>query len=159
MESVFSHEQWACVGTPEFHSECSDGLQWLSMVTSPTKLGLQLGTVNSPLLMKPKNTVQHTAHSSLLLKPKGSWSSTAVTGRPTFGWMPLVTRRIRGEVVGVRSSSWICKCLMAAMCIFIVDTDTVCARWAVHMMSVHSFSGSGGTLSWLENFWNDLWGG
>ena len=127
------------------------------------KLGLKLGTVNSPLLMKPNNAVQHTAHSSLLLKPKGSWSSTAMTGRldcATFEWIPLVTRWIRGEVVGERSSPWmICKCLMAAMCIFIVDTDTVCARWAVYMMSVHSFSGSGGTLSWLENFWNDLWGG
>ena len=114
-----------------------------------------------------KNAIQHAAHSSLLLKPKGSWSSTAFTLRSivgvtgsldcaTFGrthWIPLVTRRIWGEVVGGGSSPWmICRCLMAAMCIFIVDTDTVCARWAVYMMSVHSCTGSGATLSWLQNF-------
>lgn len=73
-------------------------------------------------------------------------------------WMLLMTKWIQGEVVGGGSNPWmICKCRMAAMCIFIVDTDTVCARWAVYKMSVHSCAGNGAMLSWLQKFRNDLW--
>ena len=126
--------------------------------------------VNLPLLMKPKNVVQHTAYKSLLLKPKGSWSSTSfplcsmvgVTGSldcDTLGrtrWMPLMTKWIRGEVVGGGSNpmyvnaGWL-------PCASLVYTDTVCTRWAVYMMSVHSCAGNGAMLSWLQNFRNDLW--
>ena len=103
---------------------------------------------------------RHTAYRSQK-SVKGSWSSTSFTLRSMVGvtgsldcdtlgrtrWMPLMTKWILGEVVGGGSNPWmICKCRMAAMCIFIVDTDTVCARWAVYMMGVHSCADNGAML-------------